>query len=139
MLSGKRWFCPAMVNGLEIQAVIDSGATLSAVSSACIPANALRRTNVVPIQVGSGETIYSLGETTLVLSFGNKAIQQKAVVIDTAAFQAVLGTDFLSNPRVGGLITQPPPTRLLVDGEPFVLQESMASSNIHRVYRLFKK
>ena len=96
-----------MVNCLELQAVIDSGATLSAVSSPCIPANALRRTNVVPIQVGSGETIYSLGETTLVLSFGNKAIQQKAVVIDTAAFQAVLGTDFLSNPRVGGLITQP--------------------------------
>ena len=66
LLTGKSWFCPAMVNGLEIHAVIDSGSTLSAVSSACIPANALRRTNVVPIQVGSGETIYSLGETTLV-------------------------------------------------------------------------
>jgi hypothetical protein len=59
LLSGKSWFCPAMMNGMEIQAVIDSGATLSAVSSACIPANALRSTNVVPIQVGSGETIYS--------------------------------------------------------------------------------
>ena len=90
------------MNGLEISAVIDSGATLSAVSSGCIPANALRKTNVVPIQVGSGETIYSLGETTLCLTFGAKTIQQKAVVIETSAFQAVLGTDFLSNPRVGG-------------------------------------
>ena len=82
---------------------------------------------------------FSLGETTLLLSFDSKAITQQAVVIDTSAFQAVLGTDFLSNPRVGGLITQPPPTRLLVDGKPFVLQESLATCNIHRVYRLFKE
>ena len=122
LLSGKRWYCPALVNGLEIQAVIDSGATLSAVSSGCIPANALKRTNVVPIQGGSGETIYSLGETTLLLCFGSKAITQKAVLIETSAFQGVLGTDLLSNPRVGGLITQPPPTRRLVDGEPFEVQ-----------------
>ena len=126
------------MNGLEILAIIDSGATISAVSAQCVPAKALKKTNVLPIQVGSGETIYTLGETNLQLQFGTKSITQKAVVIDTAAFQAVLGTDFLSNPRVGGLITQPPPTRLLVDGEPIILQES-GGSNIHRVYRLFKK
>ena len=72
-------------------------------------------TNVVPIQEGSVESIYCLGEATLLLSFGSKAVAQKAVVIDTSAFQAVLGTDFLSNPRVGGLITQPPPTSPFVD------------------------
>ena len=115
LLSGKSWHCPALVNRLEIQAVIDSGATLSAVSGACIPANAWKGTNVVPIQEGSVESSDCLGEATLLLSFGSKAVAQKAVVIDTSAFQAVLGTDFLSNPRVGGLITQPPPTRPLVD------------------------
>ena len=138
-MTGKTWSIKTMVNGVEIQAILDSGATLSAVSKSCIPESALKKSTAVPIQVGSGDTIYSLGETNLQMNLGSKTIFQTAVVIETTAFQAVLGTDFLSNPRVGGLITQPPPTRLLVDGELFEVQETQGTPTSHRVYRLFKK
>lgn len=60
-------------------------------------------------------------------------------MVYTNAFQAVLGTDFLTNPRVGGLLTQPPPTRLLVDGEAFSVEPSSSSPQCHRIYRMFKK
>ena len=94
LLSGKTWSITSKVNGCNIQAIIDSGATLSAVSKNCVPEKALKRSSAIPIKVGSSDTIYSLGDTILHLTFGEKIITQKAVVIDTNAFQAVLGTDF---------------------------------------------
>ena len=45
----------------------------------------------------------------------------------------------MTNSRVGGLITQPPPPRLLFDGALFEVSETHCASSCHRVYRLFKK
>jgi len=83
--------------------------------------------------------MYTLGEAIFNLSFGQKILTQKAVVLDTSAFQAVLGTDFLQKPRFGGLLTQPPPCKLLVDGEMFPLEDSTSAPTCHRLFRLFKK
>ena len=104
----KSWSVHACINGLTINAIIYSGATISAVSKAFVSDAILDRRNITPIQVGSGETIFSMGETDLKINFGQKSIVQRALVIETNAFQAVLGMDFLSNVRIGGLITQPP-------------------------------
>ena len=93
---------------------------------------------VVPIQVGNGETIFSEGVADLTLKFGECVLKQPALVVPTHAFQAVLGMDFLTNPKVGGLLTQPPPCKLLVDGQSFPLCESKGSQ-IHRIYRIFKR
>ena len=129
----------ASINGLTLNAIIDSGATISAVSKAYVSDSILDRRNITPIQVGSGETIFSLGEADLKIDFGQKTIVQRALVIDTSAFQAVLGMDFLSNSRVGGLITQPPPGKLLFDGELFPLMEIKCPQACKRLFRIFKK
>ena len=126
------------VGGKKLVAIVDSGATTSAIASHCVPQGSILRSCVVPIQVGNGETVFSEGCAELSLSFGDIQLQQSALVVPTTAFQAVLGMDFLSSPRVGGLLTQPPPCRLLVDGQTFPLSEHKAS-HIHRIYRLFKR
>ena len=96
------------------------------------------RTMVVPIQVGNGETIFSEGVAELSLKFGDSIFSQQALVVPTNAFQVVLGMDFLSNPKVGGLRTQPPHCKLLVEGKFYPLSENKGSQ-IHRIFRLFKR
>ena len=138
VLRGTSLTTEVSVNGKTLQAIIDSGATTSAIAKRCVPEGAITRSSVVPIQVGNGDTIFSEGTASLLLKFGETLFSQQALVVPTDAFQAVLGMDFLSNPKVGGLLTQPPPCKLLVDGKCYPLQESQGSQ-IHRIYRLFKR
>ena len=138
VMQGKTLSTEVHVNGTSLVAIIDSGATTSAISKKCVPESAILRNKVIPIQVGNGETIFSEGTAELTLQFSDTILKQTALVVPTTAFQAVLGMDFLSNPRVGGLLTQPPPCKLLVDGSLIPLKETGASQ-IHRLFRLFKK
>jgi hypothetical protein len=126
------------INGKTLMAIIDSGATTSAIAKHCVPDGAVLRQSVVPIQVGNGETVFSEGQAVLNLQFGDCRLEQMALVVPTSAFEAVLGMDFLTNPKVGGLLTQPAPCRLLVDGKTYPLSEHKASQ-IHRIYRLYKR
>ena len=100
----------------------------------------IEKTNIVPIKVGNGETIFSEGTAILTLNFQGKDFYQKALVVQTDAFEAVLGTDFLANPRVGGNRTHPPSRRLLVDNEQLPLNETVGGvQKAHRNFRMFKK
>jgi hypothetical protein len=73
----------------------------------------------------------------LTLKFGEKVLTHKAYVLETNAFEAVLGMDFLSTPRCTGIITFPSPPKLVVDGEFFLLKE-LANSSAQKVCRIFK-
>ena len=102
-----------------------------------VPDSQLKKSDAIPLQIGSGEYIYSLGSTDLTLTFGSKVLRLHAVVVDTMAFNAVLGTDFTENESFGGLLTRPP--RILIDGEEFSLQSSVGTIlEIKRLFRLFK-
>ena len=87
-------------NGSKVEAISDSGATISAVSKRFVADHVIQKSEVIPIKVGNGDTIFSDGMAVLTLNFGGTPLYQKALVVHTDAFQAVLGTDVLTNPRV---------------------------------------
>jgi len=63
--------------------------------------------------------------------------------LETDAFDAILGLDFLScNPSCGGILTQPPPERLIFDGKEFVLNHFQngkeKASQVFHVHKAFK-
>ena len=48
------------------------------------------------MEVGNGEKLFTLGQAELILDFGDgKNIKKEFFVLDTTAFEAVLGMDFL--------------------------------------------
>jgi hypothetical protein len=105
----------AKVNGKFVETIVDSGASASVVSANLVDPQRINRSQSVPVQVASGETIFTLGTTELELNLGGNTITQQALVLPTNAFQAVLGLDFLCTPPCQGLLTSPEPCRLLYD------------------------
>ena len=101
-MRSKTYLLPAKVYGQEILAILDTGATISAVAKRYVPDAFLRRSEAIPLQVGSGEFIYSLGNADIQIKFGNRIFQVNALVVDTYAFQAVLDTDFTKSKHFEG-------------------------------------
>ena len=126
MLSGrtKTYYFPATVFGVPIIAFLDTGATISAISSSCVPnPRWINRSQSIPLMVGNGETIFSLGTATLKIQLGTRRLDQVALVVETNAFQALLGTDFMEgNDHFCGFLTRPP--RLIIDNEEVPCQDS---------------
>ena len=110
-MQGQTFTLEVDCNGSKVEAVIDSWATISAISKRFVPDCMIERSSILTIKVGNGDTIFSDGMAILTLNFQGMPLYQKALVVQTDAFQAVLGTDILTNPRVGGILTQPPPWR----------------------------
>ena len=109
MCSPKLWMLKATVNGLQVRAMIDSGATISVIAKRFVPDSLITREDSIPVQVANGQTVLTLGTTIMTMKFDQTLFEQKAQVLDTCAFEAILGLDFLSgNPRCGGVLTQPP-------------------------------
>ena len=138
-LQGKSLVLQAHVNGSPLEAIIDTGATISVVSKNFVASANIARAQTIPVEVGNGETVFTCGTTTMVLKMGEKEISHQAHVLETNAFQAVLGMDFLAGPRCQGILTFPSPSRLLVDGEIFPLQERRGQTKSFTIFRLFKK
>ena len=142
LFGGNRvWTLNAQVNGTNLKAIIDSGATISVISKKYVLDKALKREQSFPVQVANGETIFTLGTTVMSMKFDDVFFEQKVQVMDTSAFDAVLGLDFLSgNPRCGGILTQPPPEKLLFDGKLFPLKQARVDGmKVYRIFRAFKK
>ena len=57
ILSGKTYTLPVLVNGQSILATLDTGATVSAIASNCVPNSKFSRAEAIPLQVGNGEYI----------------------------------------------------------------------------------
>ena len=60
-----------------------------------------QKTKTVAIRVGDGRTIHSLGGVDVTICLGEETVTQHCRVLDTDAFDIVIGTDFLRrNPKV---------------------------------------
>ena len=138
-LQGKSLVLHAQVNGSPVEAIIDTGATISVVSKNFVANANIARAQTIPVEVGNGETVFTCGTTTMMLKMGEKEIPHTAHVLETNAFQAVLGMDVLAGPRCQGILTFPSPSRLLVDGEIVPLQERRGQTKSFSIFRLFKK
>ena len=91
------------------RAVLDTGATLSIVASRLLKPPAIQKTKTVAIRVGDGRTIHSLGGVNVTVCLGDEQVTQHCRVLDTDAFDIVIGTDFLRrNPQVKLLSLQRP-------------------------------
>ena len=91
------------------KAVLDTGATLSIVARRLLKQAKIRKTKTVAIRVGDGRTIHSLGAVHVTVCLGDEQVTQHCKVLDTNAFDIVIGTDFLRrNPQVKLLSLQHP-------------------------------
>ena len=89
------------------RAVLDTGATLSIVARRLL--RTFKKTKTVAIRVGIGRTIHSLGWVDVTICLGDETVTQHCRVLDTDAFDIVIGTDFLRrNPEVKMLSLQRP-------------------------------
>ena len=89
------------------QAVLNTGATLCIVARRLL--TTFRKTKTVAVRVGDGRTIDSLGGVDVSICLGDETVTQHCRVLDTDAFDIVIGTDFLQrNPQVKMLSLQRP-------------------------------
>ena len=89
------------------RAVLDTGATLFIVARRLL--KTVRKTRTMAIRVGDGRTSRSLGGVDATICLGDETVTQQCRVLDTGAFDIVIGTDFLRrNPEVKMLSLQRP-------------------------------
>ena len=89
------------------QAVPDTGATLSVLARFLL--KTFKKTKTVAIRVGDGRTIYFLGGVDVSICLGNETVTQSCRVLDTDAFDIVIGNNFLPrDPQVKMLSLQRP-------------------------------
>ena len=87
--------------------MLDTGATLSIVARRLL--KTFKKTKTVAIRVGDGRTIHSWGGVDVTICLGDETVTQHCRVLDTDAFDIVIGTDFLRrNPQVKMLSLQRP-------------------------------
>ena len=82
--------------GREYPGVLDTGATISIVAKKTLPSGDL--TNIMPtaaIRMEDGHVVHSCGDCEVNLPMGSRGIVHQFYVMDTEAFDFVLGTDLL--------------------------------------------
>ena len=83
------------------KAVLDTGTTLSIMARRLLKQAKIRKTKTVAIRVGDGRTIHSLEGVDVTVCLSGEEVTQHCKVLDTDAFDIVIGTDFLRfNPQV---------------------------------------
>ena len=83
------------LRGREYLGVLDTGATISIVAKKMLPCRDLK--NILPtaaIRMGDGHVVHSCGDCVVELPMGWRSIAHRFYVMDTEAFDFVLGTDF---------------------------------------------
>ena len=85
------------------RAVLDTGATLSIVARRLL--KTFKKTKTVAIRVGDGRTIHSLGGVDVNICLGDETVTRHCRVLDTDAFDIVIGTDFLRRNPQGKMLT----------------------------------
>ena len=81
--------------GREYLGVLDTGATISIVAKKMLPCGALK--NIFPtaaIRMGDGHLVHSCGDCEVEAPRGSRSIAHRFYMMDTEAFDFVLGTDF---------------------------------------------
>ena len=105
------------INGIWVDAYLDTGATISLVSSRFVKYDDLFPKNICGVKTGEGGVTLTKGE--IEGEVGDQKVLQKFQAFDTDAFEAVLGTDFFAQNEWIKYISLQEPTHLLVvnDGQ----------------------
>ena len=89
--------------------VLDTGATLSIVARRLLKQGKIRKTKTVATRVGDGRTIHSLVGVDVTVCLGDEQVTEHCELLDTDAFNIVIGTNFLRrNPQVNLFSLQRP-------------------------------
>ena len=83
------------LEGHEYLGVLDTGATVSTVAKKILPRGDLK--NIMPtaaILMGDGHVVHRCGDCEVDVPMGSRSISHRFCVMDTEAFDFVLGTDF---------------------------------------------
>ena len=98
------------LGGREYLGVLDTGATISIVAKKILPRGDLK--NIMPtaaIRMGDGHVVHSCGDCEVDVPMGSRSIAHRFYVMDTEAFDFVLGTDFFAeHPQILSLTLQAP-------------------------------
>ena len=83
------------LGGREYLGVLDTGATISIVAKKILPCGSLKSTmTTAAIRMGDGHVVHSCGDCEVEVPLGSRTIAHRFYVMDTEAFDFVLGTDF---------------------------------------------
>ena len=83
------------LGGHEYLGVLDTGATISIVVKKTLPCGSLKNTmTTAAIGMGDGHVVHSCGDCEVEVPMGSRTIAHRFSVMDTEAFDCVLGTDF---------------------------------------------
>ena len=93
--------------------MLDTGATVSLVAWRLL--KTFKKTKTVAIRVGDGRTIHSLGGVDVTICLGDKTVTQHCRVLDTDAFDIVIGTNFLRRNPKGKMLSLQRPYSLHCD------------------------
>ena len=110
-----------MIGGRSLSSITDTGAPASTVSSRFITADRIDRERSSPVKLGNGQIVHSKGTAEVDVTLGRHVVTQRVMVLDTTAFECVLGMDFLSQEIVHGILFRP--ARLVVQDEHISLRE----------------
>ena len=98
------------LGGREYLGVLDTGATISLVAKNILPCGSLKNTmTTAAIRMGDGHVVHSCGDCDVEVPMGSRTIAHRFYVMDTEAFDFVLGTDFfVQHSQIQSLMLQAP-------------------------------
>ena len=98
------------LGGREYLGVLDTGATISIVAKKMLPCGSLKNTMATAaIRMGDGHVVHSCGDCEVEVPMGSWTIAHRFYVMDTEAFDFVLGTDFfVQHSQIQSLTLQAP-------------------------------
>ena len=83
------------LGGRENLGVLDTGATISILAKTILPCGSLKNTlNTAAIRMGDAHVVHSCGDCEVEVPMGSGTIAHRFYVMNTEAFDFVLGTDF---------------------------------------------
>ena len=98
------------LGGCEYLGVLDTGATISIVAKKILHCGSLKNTmTTAAIRMGDGHVVHSCGDCEVEVPMGSRTIAHWFHVMDTEAFDFVLGTDFfVQHSQIQSLTLQAP-------------------------------
>ena len=98
------------LGGREYLGVLDTGATISIVAKKILPGGRLKNTmTTAAIRMGDGHVVHSCGDCEVEVPMGSRTFAHRFYVMDTEAFDFVLGTDFfVQHSQIQSLTLQAP-------------------------------
>ena len=121
------------LEGREYLGQLNTGATISMVAKEILPRGDLK--NIMPttaIRIGDGHVVHSCGDCEVELLMGSRSIAHRFYVMDTEAFDFVLGTHFfIEHSQILSLSLQAPYVLQVDHGDGW---EYVPSRDVHSLF-----